>query len=709
VILQRPRGLRHEERGLAVSPASASAERAAAILAALMLGFAGAAGAQSAPEPEIRAGGSAESAQASQAAGSGSSVKRPSPASAKAKYVDQLIDESLEGEDDGLSLEEREGGAEPLGRRLYAAEARHFQRRSADSRFSENGLLLQHRRETLDYGELSLDVQGRNAHESNGALVYGGSGSGAQFQFRQFRHPLTSNFLMDNSVGAVRLGPNSLIGSSYRVQLPSTLANGVQSVTYRDEREFRVYSGRVGRLVGSATHDFEETSGEVLGLGYKQAIARGWSVGTQVIDFKNGGLTPEHRSIALALRFEDKPAGRQFSVHGLGGNQGGKGVWVDGVESAGLWQHRYGAYRLPLSLYWADANIGSDAQGVYARSEYRTGINSVALGAEVAEANLDDDPTRSGAYTRSAYSTLYHRVSRDTSLNGSVSVTDRTAKAALAAAEDSTSTSVSAGLAQRFEIGQSNFRIFAGKTSSPTSPARNHGATWDHAWNVRGWQLSTALSYQKDDAAGIATERKGAAANFRAALTGTAALDGGIQYTRSQSDIAGDSDNVSGNLNVNWTLSRHWSSRLQLLWNRAETASTVGSAPVIQDKSIFIALRGEDSSGRPYMQLGRATGEVGSGRIVGWVFFDDNNDGVRQASERPAAGVIVYLDGRYSVTTDNDGRFEFVPVPTGPHALRLSVERVPLPWGLADEAPRKVDVPLRDAATVEIPLSRISQ
>jgi hypothetical protein len=109
------------------------------------------------------------------------------------------------------------------------------------------------------------------------------------------------------------------------------------------------------------------------------------------------------------------------------------------------------------------------------------------------------------------------------------------------------------------------------------------------------------------------------------------------------------------------------------------------------------------------MQLGRATGEVGSGRIVGWVFFDDNNDGVRQASERPAAGVIVYLDGRYSVTTDNDGRFEFVPVPTGPHALRLSVERVPLPWGLADEAPRKVDVPLRDAATVEIPLSRISQ
>ena len=61
------------------------------------------------------------------------------------------------------------------------------------------------------------------------------------------------------------------------------------------------------------------------------------------------------------------------------------------------------------------------------------------------------------------------------------------------------------------------------------------------------------------------------------------------------------------------------------------------------------------------------------------------------------------------MTTDREGRFEFLPVPTGPHSLRVSVEQVPLPWGLDDEAPRKLEVPLRDAAVIEIPLTRIAQ
>jgi len=636
-------------------------------------------------------------------------TKSASKTAPETKYVDKLIDESLEGEDDGLSLEEREEGAQPLGRRYSAAEARYFHRDATGSRYTERGLVLQHRRETLDYGELSFEVQARDAQESGPMPVYGATDSRTQFKFEQYRFPLTSGLLMDNSAGVVRLGPNALIGSSYRVQLPSVIASGVQSVTYRDEHELRVYSGRVGRLAGSATQVFEKSEGEVTGLGYKQALAPGWSAGAQVVEFKNGVLVPEHRSVAYAAQYEDRPAGRRIALHGLSDNQGGRGFWADGLEASGLWQYRYGLYRLPVSLLWADTNIGSDSQGLYARSEYRTQTNSVAVGVDLAESNPNNDPSRSGIHTRSLYSTLYHRVSRDTFLNGSASVADTKAKSLPVAAADSTSTSLSAGVGQRFAIGLSNFRVFVGRTNSISYPRRIHGATWDHAWNIRHWQVSTALSYRREDAAGLVTERKGATATFRTAIVGTATFDGGLQFTRLQGGDGTGTDGLGGNLNVSWTISRRWSSRVALLWNRAETTGGLSTGPTVTDKSIFFALRAEESSGRPYVPLGRDAGNVGTGKIAGWVFFDENNDGVRQASERPAPGVIVYLDGRYSVTTDRDGRFEFVPVPTGAHSLRLSVEQVPLPWGLLDEAPRKVDVPLREAATLEVPLSRITQ
>jgi hypothetical protein len=47
-------------------------------------------------------------------------------------------------------------------------------------------------------------------------------------------------------------------------------------------------------------------------------------------------------------------------------------------------------------------------------------------------------------------------------------------------------------------------------------------------------------------------------------------------------------------------------------------------------------------------------------------------------------------------------------VPAGRHRLRLIVERVPLPWGLEDDAPRAVSVDLRSDARLDIGLQRVS-
>jgi hypothetical protein len=70
--------------------------------------------------------------------------------------------------------------------------------------------------------------------------------------------------------------------------------------------------------------------------------------------------------------------------------------------------------------------------------------------------------------------------------------------------------------------------------------------------------------------------------------------------------------------------------------------------------------------------------------------------------------VTVILDERQSAVTDPDGRYAFPLVPSGPHRVRVVVERVPLPWGLDDDTPRDVRVDVRADARLDIGLKRVS-
>jgi hypothetical protein len=92
---------------------------------------------------------------------------------------------------------------------------------------------------------------------------------------------------------------------------------------------------------------------------------------------------------------------------------------------------------------------------------------------------------------------------------------------------------------------------------------------------------------------------------------------------------------------------------------------------------------------------------------VGSLFFDENGDGVRQANERGAPNVLITLDDRQSALTDSDGRFQFPLVPAGRHRVRVQVDKVPLPWGLEDEA-REASVDVRTDTRLDIGLTRIA-
>ena len=124
---------------------------------------------------------------------------------------------------------------------------------------------------------------------------------------------------------------------------------------------------------------------------------------------------------------------------------------------------------------------------------------------------------------------------------------------------------------------------------------------------------------------------------------------------------------------------------------------------------MLLTLRYSHSSGRPFTVMGQQAEGKGYGEVSGVVFYDANADGVRQAGEAVASGIYVYLDRRYEAVTDSQGRYSFDPVASGSHEVTLALEDLPLPWGLLDEAPRRVSVSVRQRSEVDFALQQINQ
>jgi hypothetical protein len=97
---------------------------------------------------------------------------------------------------------------------------------------------------------------------------------------------------------------------------------------------------------------------------------------------------------------------------------------------------------------------------------------------------------------------------------------------------------------------------------------------------------------------------------------------------------------------------------------------------------------------------------MGSGRINGVLFLDENDNGRLDASESGAANVVVLLNGRFAVRTDASGRFEFPTVVAGNHSLSVVPDNLPLAWNVPAEARFDVRVGVRGQAQVELPAQR---
>jgi hypothetical protein len=94
--------------------------------------------------------------------------------------------------------------------------------------------------------------------------------------------------------------------------------------------------------------------------------------------------------------------------------------------------------------------------------------------------------------------------------------------------------------------------------------------------------------------------------------------------------------------------------------------------------------------------------------VEGVVYFDANKSGTQEASELGVPNVTVFLDNRFGVRTDAQGRFEFPFVAAGARTVSVRSDTLPLPWATVGDGQTQVEVRLRDASRLSIPVQRLN-
>lgn len=622
-------------------------------------------------------------------------------------YIDQLIglpDTAMP--DTGVAAEAME---QPEGFRTYITEYRHYQEdRDSSGRSYEDGLVFNARRETRHYGELEMLASARSNRPSDESGD--GNSTGGRLTLRQYGFAASPNWLMDNSAGVLRSDADPVVSSSYRFNLPSTLVSGLRNWSRAGRSAVRLSAGKIGTLGTGRIEDFDTTSGKLASLGLSHGLDERWTVAGQVIGAVDLDDIDDHESAALALQYRTQDQRHRYVGHVLAGTEGGNAVWLDGDDRIGRWRHRYGLFRFEPDLLWSDATLTDDQQGLYTRSELRSPRYNLTAGTDFSEDNVKDRDNRPQSRTSNVFITGNRRLRRLTGVGGTVSLNYVDPRNDLAG-EDAHLLRLSSYLQHRFPLGSSRFEVFIADVEDDGDEGELYGAIWDQGWELsRLLSLSTTLEHQSSRDVGDEDSRNSASVLLRHDLTPLFNWHGNASYTRISNRRSSDTDNYNLSLGAAWRFLPQWDARLDLTWTKAEEDDAIFGNDFDEDeKTLLLSIRHTRKSGRPMLAVGRKTGKSGFGEVSGEVFYDANRDGRRQAGERAASGVFVYLDRRYERVTDSEGRFRFTPVPAGEHSLSLAIEDLPLPWGLDDETPRPITVYVRGEAVMVFGLTRIDE
>ena len=619
-------------------------------------------------------------------------------------YQDRLIEPGLD--EQLLDEEFLEQEAEPEGRRFFSLEYQHYREDQALDDLTENGLVLNWRRETRDYGEFDLQAALRKGDHQ----PFSDSSGSGRFILNQYGFALDEKRIMDNTLGVLRSSADPMLTSSFRLNLSSTLLAGGQTrVTQDDDSVLYASAGRIGQLDTGQIQGFDFQDGEQYALGYSRRLADKWRAGAHLVSVNGSENTSDHQSMVTAVQYDDTETRDRYIAHALVDSNGQYGVWLDGDNRVNDWRHRYGIFRLDPELLWSDSTPANDQQGAYVRSEMQRLRYDVTIGLDLLQTDIDQRPDIAGNNLFNGFVNSTWRLTRKTNVGSTLTLRGNSPRDGLE--DDSHAYTLSGFVSHGFPVGTSRLQVKAADLEESGKSGNAWEVIWDQDWNLtRDLSLSTSLSHETESGLDESEDRSEASLLVRHDVSADLSWNGDISYVHLDRDSGSNQDTFNASLALAWNFLPHWDASVRATYNKVDDDIVlVGSTDIEDEKTLLLNIRYSKRSGRPFTRAGHDTDNKGFGRVVGTIFFDDNGDGIRQAGERAAAGVFVYLDRRYQAVTDRDGRYEFESVPSGNHDVTLAQEDLPLPWGLLDDAPLKVQVKVRQSSTVDFGLRKITE
>ncbi len=635
------------------------------------------------------------------------------PVAGATPYVDRVIGA---GNLQPLPPDEDDTSTDDTGLpRSYRIELDLSRTQRGPDTFDEYGVSGSGFRDTSTLGSFSLDA---NLFHSQPDLLQPGlpgrgSGWAGSATLWQRNLYLDGGWRADNGLGVLNTPSLPLQRNQYRFFLPTTPFAGIASEWVNDTAGLRLQGsyGRGGVYTGGRVAGFDLGSGAVASLGAQWTWAPQWTGAASFLGTQ-GRIAPDNlgtaqfeqaktRAVYAATAWDGALDHWQVNLLSSSGDRGNaSGAWLDGSGLRGRYLHRYGVFRLDPGLSWGALPINNDAEGAYYRLAYQFARWSWNVG-------IDQIKSVSGQSFDGTYANAFARYQYSSTLGYGGSVSVRRSPSADTAYSTQVFADRSSGWGQT--------RVQVDQAHAGTHDVGTQNDSWllsvDQAFPLRaGARLSTSITYGRAQRDGEASTRTSSLALIGSRdFSNRLSVQGTARWLRDEGPSA-----VHGldlNLGLDWRLGRGWTLAANLYQNQGSQRSPFALDPLATDtpfislpreRSAFLTLRYDHHAGQPQAVLGGVPGGA-VGSITGTIFLDDNDDGVRAASEQVVPNLTVVLDGRYSVHTDVHGNFEFPRVAPGAHTITVIPDNLPLPWSIADTAAqRTVQVGVRQQVRLDI-------
>lgn len=599
---------------------------------------------------------------------------------------------------------------------------------------SNQGVRFEYLYETNDFGDLR--VQGQSSQEAkrlvNDSLSVENDAKDSSITISNNNLSLTTKIAADSALGDISSELASGLGRSSYLSLGVDSVRGARTRIRSNSFDVRFGSGDLGELRGSPYGGYRKTDGRLSWIGGSYKLNKDFTFGVQVNQADNFELASSANlkvtSTALGVNYtSDSDYAQKLRLTILNSEltdkslqtTSAKGIAIEGSLQLGRYLNEFGAYQSDPKLFFGKNLISSGRQGVYwnLQREGNRFTFSTSLGLE--QNNLAENKQGENSTSLNVDGNFQYHINRDHLYGGNL----RIQQSSYDSEQQADRRSVYLyGYYQLFNTdwGRSRFSVSLHRNEQIVSndvAATGDEFQWEQDWLGNTTkvatdqpELVTTLGLAHDRSGTETTSYPTAGINMRYWPTSDWSLSSSLNYS-SQSGKLSTLQGLAGAIASEYRVTQNLLVGATVNLNQAKVETdgqgiNLARTMRSKDKSAQFYLRWEGSRGQASGVLGKKTaGSAGTGSIVGFVFLDQNQDGERQVGEVGAPNVEVYLDGGYSVRTDNQGYFEFMRVATGSHELTLNLDTIPLPWS-AKEDSLSTEVSLRGQVTANLALTK---